>query len=68
MPEKLCNLQNKCIQELKQELETMRKNRDVAWENLEVTKNKLENKFDDIGQMVSEIVNMCCKNPSMFGM
>ena len=43
----------------------MRKNRDVAWENLEVTKNKLENKFDDIGQMVSEIVNMCCKNPSI---
>ena len=52
MPEKLCNLQDKCIQELKQELETMRKNRDVAWENLEVTKNTLENKFDDIGQLV----------------
>ena len=39
----------------------MRKNRDIAWENLEVDKNI----FEDIGQMVPEIVNMCCKNPSI---
>ena len=39
----------------------MRKNRDIAWENLEAAKNI----FEDIGQMVPEIVNMCCKNPSI---
>ena len=39
----------------------MRKNRDIAWESLEVANNI----FDDIGQMVPDIVNMCCKNPSI---
>ena len=38
----------------------MRKNRDIAWESLEA-----KNIFEDIGQMVPEIVNMCCKNPSI---
>ena len=39
----------------------MRKNRDIAWESLEIANNI----FEDIGQMVPDIVNMCCKNPSI---
>lgn len=62
LADKLCTLDYansyKCIQEL----ETMRKNRDDGWESLEVANNTLENKLEEIGQMVTEIVNMYCKD------
>ena len=52
----------KRIQDLKQDLETMRKNRDIACETLKVAKHTLEKKFEESGQNVPEIINACCKD------
>ena len=50
------------VDELKQELARMKKNRDVAWERLEVSRITLTKKFEEIGQLEPDIVKMCCKD------
>ena len=52
----------KRIQDLKQDLETMRNKRDSAWETLKEAKVTLEKKFEVMGKNVPEIVNACCKD------
>ena len=52
----------KNVQDLNHKLETMKKNRDVAWERLEVARITLTKKFEEIGQMEPDIVKMCCKD------
>ena len=50
------------LQELKYEIKSQRKKRDVVYETLEAAKHTLRIKFEQMGQKVPWIVNTCCKD------